>query len=52
LAVARVYPDKPHQNCQFHCLKEAGRPSYERDRTLKKQLKKRLRGYVRRMRAA
>jgi len=52
LAVARAYPDKPHQNCQFHCLKEAGRPSYEQDRTLKKQLKKLLRGYVRRMRAA
>ncbi len=31
LAVSQVYPDKPHQNCQFHCLKEAGRPSYERD---------------------
>jgi hypothetical protein len=50
LAVAQVYPDQPHQNCQFHCLKEAGRPSYERDRALKTQLKKRLRGHLNRIR--
>lgn len=52
LAVARVYPGRPHQNCQFHCLKEAGRPSYERDRALKTQLKKRLRAYLNRVRQA
>jgi hypothetical protein len=52
LAVSRVYPDKPHQNCQFHCLKEAGRPSYERDQALKTQLKKRLRGRLNRARPA
>ncbi len=50
LAVAQVYPDKPHQNCQFHCLKEAGRPSYERDRAMKTQLKKLLRGRLNRVR--
>jgi len=48
LAVFQVYPDKPHQNCQFHCLKEAGRPSYERDRAMKTQLKKLLRGRLNR----
>jgi len=52
LAVAQVYPDKPHQNCQFHCLKEAGRPSYERDRAMKTQLKKLLRGHLNRARQA
>ncbi len=52
LAVAQVYPDKPHQNCQFHCLKEAGRPSYEQDRTLKTHLKKQLRGRLNRARQA
>jgi hypothetical protein len=50
LAVSQVYPDKPHQNCQFHCLKEAGRPSYERDRAMKTELKKRLRGRLNRAR--
>ena len=52
LAVAQVYPDKPHQNCQFHCLKEAGRPSYERDRALKTELKKLLRGRLNRAKQA
>jgi hypothetical protein len=52
LAVAQVYPDKPHQNCQFHCVKEAGRLSYERDRALKTDLKKRLRGHLNRARQA
>jgi hypothetical protein len=52
LAVAQVYPGKPHQNCQFHCLKEAGRPSYERDRAMKTQLKKLLRGRLNRARQA
>ena len=52
LAVSQVYPGKPHQNCQFHCLKEAGRPSYERDRAMKTQLKKLLRGRLNRAKQA
>ncbi len=52
LAIAQVYPDKPHQNCQFHCLKEAGRPSYERDRALKTALKKGLRDRLNRAKQA
>jgi hypothetical protein len=52
LAVAQVYPDKPHQKCQFHCLKEAGPPSYERDRAMKTQLKKLLRGRLNRAKQA
>lgn len=48
LAVVQLYPGKPHQNCQFHCLKEAGRPSYERDRAMKTHLKKLLRGRLNR----
>jgi len=27
LAVAQALPGKPHQNCQFHCLKVAGQPA-------------------------
>jgi hypothetical protein len=50
LAVTEVWPDKPHQNCQFHCLKEAGRPTFEADQALKTQLKKTLRGRLNRAR--
>ena len=50
LAVAQVWPDRPHQNCQFHCLKEAGRPTFEADRALKTRLKKKLRGRINRVR--
>ena len=50
LAVAQSWPNKPHQNCQFHCLKEAGRPTFETDRALKTKLKKKLRGRINRAR--
>lgn len=43
-AVAFVFPDVPHQRCQFHSLKEAIKPFYEADRHAKTELKKRLRG--------
>lgn len=50
MAVTLVWPDKPHQNCQFHCLKEAGRPTYEADRAMKTDLKKKLRVRLNRVR--
>lgn len=43
-AVAEVFPDIPHQLCQFHYLREAARPTYETDRHAKKELKKKVRG--------
>jgi hypothetical protein len=43
-AVKRTLPHVPHQLCQFHYLREAGRPLYEMDRHAKKELKKRVRG--------
>ncbi len=43
-AVAFVFPDVPHQLCQFHNLKDATNPLYEADRNAKTQLKKHLRG--------
>jgi hypothetical protein len=43
-AVAKALPGVPHQLCQFHYLKEAGKPVYEMDRHAKKELKKRVRG--------
>lgn len=52
LAVDQLWPDKPHQNCQFHCLKEAGRPTYGADRAMKTELKKKMRGRLNRAREA
>jgi len=43
-AVAKALPGVPHQLCQFHYLREAGRPVYEMDRHAKKELKKHVRG--------
>ena len=43
-AVAFVFPNVPHQLCQFHYLKDAIKPFYEADRHAKTLLKKHLRG--------
>ena len=43
-AVAFVFPDVPHQLCQFHYLKDATKLLYEADRHAKTELKKHLRG--------
>jgi hypothetical protein len=43
-AVAFVFPEVPHQLCQFHYLKDAIDPLYEADRHAKTLLKKQLRG--------
>ncbi len=43
-AVAQVFPQAPHQLCQFHYLREAARPINEADRHAKKELKKYVRG--------
>jgi transposase-like protein len=43
-AVQAVFPDVPHQLCQFHYLREAAKPIFEADRRAKKELKKRVRG--------
>jgi transposase-like protein len=43
-AVAFVFPDVPHQLCQFHYLRDATKLLYEADRNAKTQLKKHLRG--------
>jgi len=42
-AVAEVFPEVPHQLCQFHYLREAARPISEADRHAKKELKKKVR---------
>jgi hypothetical protein len=42
LAVAAVFPDIPHQICQYHALREAARPLFEIDRHLAVQVRKEL----------
>ena len=42
-AVAEALPGAPHQLCQFHYLREAGRPIREADRHARKELSKRVR---------
>ena len=42
-AVAFVFPEVPHQLCQFHSLKDALKPFSEADRQAKTLLKKQLR---------
>jgi hypothetical protein len=44
LAVAEVFPQVPHQLCQYHALREAAEPRWEADRHLLVQAKKELRG--------
>jgi hypothetical protein len=44
LAVAAVFPDVPHQLCQYHALREAAEPLWEADRHLLVEAKKELRG--------
>ena len=42
-AVAEALPGVPHQLCQFHYLREAGRPIWEANRHARKELSKRVR---------
>jgi hypothetical protein len=44
LAVEEVFPQVPHQLCQYHALREAAEPLWEADRHLLVQAKKELRG--------
>jgi hypothetical protein len=46
-AIADLWPDVPHQLCQFHYLREASRPSYDLDRGLRKQIRKAIQQPVR-----
>ena len=46
-AIAALWPDVPHQLCQFHYLREASRPIYEVDRGLRKQIRKAIQQPVR-----
>ncbi len=41
-AIASLWPDVPHQTCQFHYLQDAARPIFELDRTTRAKMRKTL----------
>lgn len=49
-SIAALWPDIPHQVCQFHYLREATRPMYDVDRKLRKQIRKAIQQDVRMVR--
>lgn len=50
LAVAQRLKDVSHQACQSHCLRDAGKLTFEADRTMKKELKASFRQALPRLR--
>ena len=50
MAVAQTLPGVPYQACQAHCLREAGKLTFEADRKMKKELKASLRAAIKRLR--
>ncbi len=49
-AVEQLWPQVPHQVCQFHALREASRPGFNVDRKIKTAMRKHLQPKVREMR--
>ncbi len=49
-AVEQLWPDVPHQVCQFHALREASRPGFNADRKIKTAMRKQLQPKVREVR--
>lgn len=49
-AVEYLWPDVPHQVCQFHVLREAARPGFDADRKIKTAMRKQLQPKVRELR--
>jgi len=50
LAVVQSLKDVPHQACQSHCLRDAGKLTFEADRAMKKELKASFRQALPRLR--
>ena len=50
LAVAQSLKGVPHQACQSHCLRDAGKVTFEADRSMKKELKATFRRALPRLR--
>jgi hypothetical protein len=50
LAVEELWPEVPHQVCQFHALRDASGPAFEADRKVKTAIRKQLQRKVRDLR--
>jgi hypothetical protein len=50
LAVEQLWPQVPHQVCQFHVLRDASKPAFEADRKIKTALRKAMQPKVRAVR--
>src|SRR5947209_15741614 len=50
LAVEELWPDIPHQVCQFHVLRDASKPAFEADKQVKTAMRKRLQPKLREVR--
>jgi hypothetical protein len=50
LAVEELWPEVPHQVCQFHVLRDASKVAFEADKQIKTALRKRLQPKVREVR--
>ncbi len=49
-AVEQLWPDVPHQVCQFHVLREGSRPAFHADRNIKTAMRKQWQPKVRELR--
>ena len=50
MAVEQLWPEVPHQVCQFHALRDASKPAFEADRKVKTAMRKTLQPKVRAVR--
>ena len=50
MALCELWPDVPHQTCQFHALQEASRPGFQEDGRLRTEMRKSLQPKVRSVR--
>ncbi len=50
MAVKDLWPDVPHQVCQFHVLRDASKTAFEADKRVKTAMRKRLQPKVREVR--
>jgi len=49
-AVEELWPQVPHQVCQFHALRDAAQPAFEADKKVKTAMRKQLQPKVRALR--
>lgn len=50
MALSQLWPEVPHQTCQFHALREASRPGFEKDGQMKAHMRKKLQPKMRSVR--